>query len=177
MANAVSRAVIEVLLDRVNQGAGTISPEGELVYSNQRLAAILGKPRAQLVGSPLPEAIAEADRDTLAAALAAGRDSAAQCQLSLPRNHGMGPLQAVFTFAPLGHGQASCLVTDVGPANLLRSLSQEVRTMLGTVRSSLEVLKRSALEPDAQRALEALERQSAKVLELLEEQRRVTPKE
>jgi len=177
MANAVSRAVIEVLLDRIQQGAGTISPEGELVYSNQRLAAILGQPRAQLVGRPLAEIIAEADRDTVAAALAAGRDSAAQCQLALPRNHGMGPLQALFTFAPLGHGQASCMVTDVGPANMLRSLSQEVRNMVGTVRTSLEVLKRSALEPDAQRALEALERQTSKVLDLLEEQRRTTPRE
>ena len=177
MANGVSRAVIEVLLDRIHQGAGTISPDGELVYSNQRLAAILGKPRAQLVGRPLGEVIAESDRDTLAAALSAGRDSAAQCQLALPRNHGMGPLQAVFTFAPLGHGQASCLVTDVGPANMLRSLSQEVRSMLGTARTSLEVLKRSPLEPDGQRALEALERQTAKVLELLEEHRRTTPKE
>jgi PAS domain-containing protein len=177
MANAVSRAVIEVLLDRIGQGAGTISPEGELAYSNQRLAAILGKTRAELVGRPLAEVIAEADRDTLAAALSAGRDSAAQCQLALPRNHGLGPLQAVFTFAPLGHGQASCLVTDVGQANALRSLSHEVRNLLGTVRNSLHVLKRSTLEPDARRALEALERQSGKVLELLEEQRRSSPKE
>lgn len=177
MANAVSRAVIEVLLDRISQGAGTISPEGQLIYSNQRLAAILGKTRAELVGTPLAEVIAEADRDALTAALSAGRDSAAQCQVALPRNHGLGPLHALFTFAPLGHGQASCLVTDVGHANALRSLSHEVRNLLGTVRSSLQVLRRSTLEPDAQRALEALERQSGKVLELLEEQRRASPKE
>ena len=177
MPSGVSRAVIEVLMDRLHQGAGTISPQGELLYSNQRLAAMVGRPRAQIVGRPFTEVVAESDRDTLAAALSAGRDSAAQCQLALPRNHGMGPLQAVFTFAPLGHGQASCLVTDVGPANMLRSLSNEVRNMLGTVRTSLEVLKRSPLEPDGQRALEALERQTARVLELLEEQRRITPKE
>lgn len=170
MPNGVSRAVIEVLLDRLHQGAGTISPQGELLYSNQRLAAMVGRPRAQIVGRPFTEVVAEADRDTLAAALSAGRDSAAQCQLALPRNHGMGPLQAVFTFAPLGHGQASCLVTDVGPANMLRSLTHEVRNMI-------EVLKRSAAEPGGQHAREALERQTAKVLELLEEQRRLTPKE
>lgn len=177
MANAISRAVIEVLLDRISEGAGTISPGGELRYSNQRLAALLGKPRAQLIGRPLAEVFAEADRDTIAAALSAGRDGAAQCQVALPRNHGQGALPAVFTFAPLGHGQASCLVTDVGQANMLRSLSHEVRNMLGTVRTSLEVLKRATLDPDGQRALAALERQSAKVLELLEEQRRVSPKE
>jgi signal transduction histidine kinase len=177
MANAVSRAVIEILLDRINQGAGTISSEGELLYSNQRLATMIGKPRAQLVGKPFAEIVAEADRDTLAAALSAGRDGAAQCQLALPRNHGHGDLQAVFTFAPLGHGQASCLVTDVGPTSMLRALSHEVRNMLGTVRTSVEVLKRTALEPDARRSVEAIERQTGKVLELLEQLRRVSPKE
>ena len=177
MANAVSRAVIEVLLDRINQGAGTISPEGELLYSNQPLAAMIGKPRAQLVGLPLAEIVGEAERDRLAAALSAGRDSAARCTLALPRNHGNPALPAVFTFAPLGHGHASCLVTDVAQGNMLRSLSHEVRNMLGTVRTSLEVLKRSALDADGRRALEALERQSGKVLELLEELRRLNPKE
>jgi PAS domain-containing protein len=177
MPNGVSRAVIEVLLDRISQGAGTISPEGELLYMNQKLAAMVGKPRAQLVGRPFTEIVTEANRDALAAALSAGRDSAAQCQLVLPRNHGHGELHALFTFAPLGHGQASCLVTDAGEAKALRSLSHEVRNMLGTVRTSLEVLKRSGLDGNAQRALEAVERQSGKVLELLEELRRSNPKE
>ena len=177
MPNGISRAVIEVLLDRINQGAGTISPEGELLYSNQKLAAMVGKPRAQLVGRPFTEIVTEADREALAAALSAGRDSAAQCQLALPRNHGNGPLQAVFTFAPLGHGQASCLVTDIGQAAMLRSLSHEVRNMLGTVRTSLEVLKRSAVDENGSRALESIERQNGKVLELLEELRRSNPKE
>lgn len=177
MANGISRAVIEVLLDRISQGAGTISAEGELLYGNQRLAAMLGKPRAQLVGKPFAEIVAEAERDTLAAALSAGRDGTGQCQLALPRNHGQAELHAMFTFAPLGHGQASCLVTDVGQANLVRSLPHEVRNMLGTVRNSLEVLKRATLEPDAQRAVEAIDRQSARMLELLETLRRASPKE
>jgi len=68
MANAVSRAVIEVLLDRVLQGAATLSPEGGLTYGNQRLASMLGQSRAQLVGRPLSELVAEADRATTAAA-------------------------------------------------------------------------------------------------------------
>src|ERR671918_403611 len=172
MPNGVSRAVIEVLLDRISQGAGTISPEGELLYSNQKLAAMVGKPRAQLVGRPFTEIVTETDRDALAAALSAGRDSAAQCQLVLPRNHGQGELHALFTFAPLGHGQASCLVTDAGQGRMLRALAHEVRNMLGTVKSSVELLKRSTLDTDGQRALQPLERQSGKVLEVLEELRR-----
>jgi PAS domain S-box-containing protein len=115
MPNAVSRAVIEVLLDRVNQGVATVSPEGHLTYLNQRLATMLGRTRAQLIGKPLPELVAQADRDSLAAALATGRETAAQCRAALPRADG-GELQALLTFAPLGHGQASCLVTDQSSA-------------------------------------------------------------
>jgi len=177
MANGVSRAVIEVLLDRINQGAGTVSPEGQLTYANQRLASMLGLSRSQLVGKPLAEFVAEADRDTLADALATGRDTAAQCRLAMLRPNGAGELQALLTFAPLGHGQASCLVTDLDQGKNLGVLAHEVRNMLGAIRNSVELLKRSSLDPDGQRAVEAIERQTARILELMEDLRRVNPKE
>jgi len=106
MANGVSRAVIEVLLDRVDQGAATLSPAGNLTYANQRLATMLGKQRVQLV--------------------------------------------ALLTFAPLGHGQTSCLVTDLAQALPPAQLAQEVRSLLGAMRSSdhhaLEAIGRRFLE-------------------------------
>ena len=117
MPQGVSRAVIEVLLDRVSQGAGTLSPEGHLTYANQRLASMLGVNRAQLIGKPLVELVAEPEREALSSTLESARDTAAQCRLVLPRGNGAGPMQALLTFAPLGHGQLSCIVTDVGRAN------------------------------------------------------------
>ena len=111
MPQAVSRAVIEVLLDRVSQGAGAISPEGQLTYANQRLASLLGVNRGQLIGKPLVELAAPADREVLDATLATARDIAAQCRIALTRPNGQGDLQALLTFAPLGHGQLSCIVT------------------------------------------------------------------
>jgi PAS domain S-box-containing protein len=110
MPTAVSRAVIEVLLDRVSQGVATLSPEARITYMNQRLATMLGRERGQLVGKPLAELVAEADRPALEAALEAGRDNASQCRLAMLANGG-GELQMLLVFAPLGHGQASCLVT------------------------------------------------------------------
>src|SRR5262245_30326211 len=115
MATAVSRAILEVLLDRVQQGAAAVSPEATLSYLNQRLASMLGRSRAELVGRPLTEVVAEADRDAVVAALEAGRDTAAQCRVVMPRANGGGNVRALLTFAPLGHGQASCLVTDLNP--------------------------------------------------------------
>jgi len=114
MPQGVSRAVIEVLLDRVSQGAGTLSPEGQLTYANQRLASMLGVNRAQLIGKPLVELVAEPEREALASTLESARDTAAQCRLVLPRSNGAGPMQALLTFAPLNHGQLSCIVTDIG---------------------------------------------------------------
>ena len=115
MATAISRAILEVLLDRVQQGAAALSPEAKLTYLNQRLASMLGRSRAELVGKPLAELVAEADRETLENALAAAHDTASQCRIAMTRAKGGGELQALLTFAPLGHGQASCLVTDLNP--------------------------------------------------------------
>lgn len=115
MPTPVSRAVIEVLLDRVNQGAVTLSPEGEVTYANQRFASMLSRSRGELVGKRLAELVAEPERETLADALATSRDGAAQCRVTMPRPNGGGALAALLTFAPLGHGQTSCLVTDLTP--------------------------------------------------------------
>ena len=117
MPQGVSRAVIEVLLDRVSQGAGTLSPEGHLTYANQRLATMLGVNRAQLIGKPLVELAADADREVLSSTLESARDTAAQCCIGLARPNGAGPLQALLTFAPLGHGQLSCIVTKSGESD------------------------------------------------------------
>jgi PAS domain S-box-containing protein len=177
MASGVSRAVIEVLLDRINQGAGTLSSEGQLTYANQRLASMLGQSRTQLVGKALAELVNEAHRDTLAAALAEGRDTAAQCRLAMTRLNGSSELHALLTFAPLGHGQASFLVTDLAQGKSLGVLAHEVRNMLGAIRDSVELLKRSSLDADAQRGVDAIERQTGRILELMEDLRRVNPKE
>jgi len=117
MPQGVSRAVIEVLLDRVSQGAGTLSPEGHLTYANQRLASMLGVNRAQLIGKPLVELVAESGRETLSSTLESARDTAAQCCIGLARPNGAGPLQALLTFAPLGHGQLSCIVTKAAESD------------------------------------------------------------
>jgi len=177
MATGVSRAVIEVLLDRVHQGAATLSPEGILAYANQRLASMLGQSRAELVGKAFADLVAEHDRETFANALATGRDGASQCCLAMPRakaanGHNGGPngggeLQALVTFAPLGHGQMSCLVTDLTQGKGAGTLAHEVRNMLGTMRNSVELLRRSSLDADAQRAVESIERHSGRILDLL----------
>ena len=113
MPQGVSRAVIEVLLDRVSQGAGTLSPEGHLTYANQRLASMLGVNRAQLIGKPLVELVAEPEREALSSTLESARDTAAQCRLVLPRSNGAGADAGAAHLRPARPRPASCIVTEV----------------------------------------------------------------
>jgi nitrogen-specific signal transduction histidine kinase len=167
MPASVSRAVIEVILDRVSQGAATLSPEGGLSYANQRLATMLGCTRAQLLGKPLQALVALGEREKLAQALTTSCDTAAQCRVAMPRANGGGEVQALLTLAPLGHGQVSCVITDLSQPKNGGTLAHEMRNMLETLRDSVELLRRSGLDADAQRALAAIEQQGARILELL----------
>jgi PAS domain S-box-containing protein len=177
MAMAVSRAVIEVLLDRASQGVATLSPEGLVVYANQRLASMLGVSRGGLIGKRLADLVAETDRAALEEAVSVGHDGAAQCRAVLPRANGGGQMAALLTFAPLGHGQSSCLVTDLSQGRNVGVLAHEVRNMLGAIRNSVELMRRTALDADAQRAADVIERQANRVLALMEDLRRLNPKE
>jgi hypothetical protein len=49
--------------------------------------------------------------------------------------------------------------------------------MLGAIRNSVELMRRTALDADAQRAADLIERQSNRVLALMEDLRRLNPKE
>jgi signal transduction histidine kinase len=67
-------------------------------------------------------------------------------------------------------------VTDLSHGKQLGALAHEMRNMLSAIRNSVEVLKRSSLEADGQRALAAIERQTQRILELMEDLRRLNPK-
>jgi signal transduction histidine kinase len=176
MANAVSRSVLEVLLDRVQQGVAAVTADGRIAYVNQRFASLLGAGRAALVGRPLVELAAEPARAALSDALSAGHDTASQCRVAMPRP-GQGELQAFITFAPLGHGQVSCMVTDVGQVKNGGAMAHELRTLLTAMRDSTDRLKRAGLDADGRHALEAIERQGDRILDLAEDLRRVNPRE
>ena len=67
------------------------------------------------------------------------------------------PLQARH---PLRPGQGD-------PGDAQGVLAHEVRNMLGAMRDSVELLKRASLDADGQRALEAIERLSGRILQLI----------
>ncbi|MGQ0544021.1 MAG: PAS domain-containing protein [Betaproteobacteria bacterium] len=105
-------AAAEMLLDRVAQGVLTVSWDGKVTYANGRIAAMAGVQRPSLLAAPFSELVPPAERERLGVALGAGRESLTHQRFSLLRADA-SELPVLMTFAPLAHGQASCLVTDL----------------------------------------------------------------
>jgi PAS domain S-box-containing protein len=186
-----ARDPYQVLADRIQQGAFTLSPRGRIVYANARLVRLLGVPAERLLGAPIESYVLPDDRAALAAMLAGqnGRKNAsgAQAEVRVQRASGE-PAQVLLSAAALADGQSLWLVTDLSEARrhqasdertrkFLGMLAHEFRNMLNGMRLSAELLKR---EPDAAeraKALDSLERQMQRMLEVVEDLRTINPRD
>lgn len=174
----------EVLLDRVTQGVLTLSADGRVTYANRSIAAMAGVPRASLLGVPFLELAAEAERARLGTALGAGRETLMQQRFALPRIDG-SELPVLMSFAPLSHGQASCLVTDLTDqkrrsesaertSRFLATLAQELRSALRPMQLSLDALAQAqSLDEDARRLIAAVRHEAGRMLALVEDLRTI----
>ncbi|HEY1075495.1 MAG TPA: ATP-binding protein [Fontimonas sp.] len=107
-----------MLIEQMQQGAATLSPDGVIAYCNPRLAELLGIPGLHLGGSRLEQHVAAADRPWLAALLRDGQRGTAQGETHLERTDGV-PVPVYLTVSALesGAGAPLCvLVTDLTDA-------------------------------------------------------------
>jgi PAS domain S-box-containing protein len=77
-----------LLIERMSQGAATLSVDGTVVYANRRLAELLGAGLSGLLGVSLGDFLAEADRPALADLLTRGLSGDAELELILERSDG-----------------------------------------------------------------------------------------
>jgi PAS domain S-box-containing protein len=139
------------LVERMQQGAVTVSGQGVILYANQKFADMLGIPLAQLYTAPLEAYAGLADRARLSSfLLLATRNS--QLELSLSRRDGAS-LPVRVSLATYADGYATLLVTDLRPMQW-PSITVDALDM---IRDSLEKLNQSALGRDGA-AREALDR-------------------
>jgi PAS domain S-box-containing protein len=175
----------QVLADRIQQGALTLSARGRIVYANARLVRLLGVPAERLLGTAFESYIAEADRPAVAS-LAAGKNGT-QAEVRLQRA-GQGTVQALLSVARLADGQSLWLVTDLTEAKrhqasdertrrFLGMLAHEFRNMLNGMRLSLELLKRDERPAERAKAIESIERQMQRMLQVVEDLRTINPRE
>jgi PAS domain S-box-containing protein len=183
-----AQTLYQAAVDRMQQGAVMLSPEHRIVYSNDRFAAMAGVPRERVLGSDLLKYLAEPDRATFSAALAACQGKASQSAVRIARANGSAMSVAATLFS-MNDGRCMCLFADTTKQRrhfeadernrkFLGMLAHEFRNMLGPIRNSVELLKLARLEdPQLVRAVESIERQSNRMLQLVEDLRTVNPKE
>ncbi len=183
-----AQALYQAAVDRMLQGAVMLSPEHRIVYSNDRFAAMAGVPRERVLGSDLLKYLAEPDRVTFSAALADCQGKASQTAVRIARANGSA-MNVAATLFSMNDGRCMCLFTDTTEQRrhfeadernrkFLGMLAHEFRNMLGPIRNSVELLKLAQLEePQLARAVESIERQSNRMLQLVEDLRTINPRE
>ncbi len=105
-----------ILIEAINEGAGILAPDGDILYGNQQLAEILGPPLERLVGTCICDYVEAADRELLMALLEQGRQGASKGEVSL-RNRYSVIVPAYLSFKSFNLAEvpgAVCLVvTDL----------------------------------------------------------------
>ena len=186
-----ARDPYQVLADRIQQGALTLSPQRRIVYANSRLVRMLGVPAEHLLGTLFESYVIAPDRAVLAAALAPrgdnGNGNGTQAEVRLRRASGEW-LQVLVSVAPLADGQTMCLATDLTESKrhsaadertrkFLGMLAHEFRNMLNGMRLSVELLKREERSEERAKAIDSLERQMHRMLQVVEDLRTINPKD
>ena len=132
LANAYQR--YRQLVERMQQGAVTATPGGQVLFSNQRFADMLGVPLAQLYTAPLESYVSIGDRARLSSFLmVSARDSRVEVEL-IRRDGTTIPVR--FSVASFADGYATVLITDMRPLQW-PTLAVDA---LDSIRSSLEKL-------------------------------------
>jgi PAS domain S-box-containing protein len=180
-----AKSPYRALVERMRQGAVTVGRDGVIVYANERFAAMVALPHGRILGGRLADLVSESDRETLQAILSA-RDNA-QGELKLRAANGERPATQVSMTSMDGHKlllfadlteQKRHQASDERTRKFLGMLAHEFRNILGPINNSVLLLKRAeALDADGKKAVDIIERQAGRLLGLVEDLRRINPKE
>jgi PAS domain S-box-containing protein len=78
-----------ILIEAMNEGAGILALDGDILYANQKLSEILGAPLERLVGTRISDYVEDADRELLMALLSLGRQGGSKGEVSLRNRCGV----------------------------------------------------------------------------------------
>ena len=136
LANAYQR--YRQVVERMQQGAITVTPEGSILYANQQFSQLLGIPLAQLYTEPLGAYAGIGDRARLGTFLM-GSARNARLEIELHRRDGTG-IPVRLSLATFTDGFATLLVTDLRPMQW-PSIALDA---LDSIRDALEKLNAAA---------------------------------
>jgi PAS domain S-box-containing protein len=177
----------QAAVDRMQQGVVIVGAQGEISYANQRMRALLGMTRERLNGSLLKLAHAS-DEPRLAALIASRQAASSQAEVRLRRADNEY-VTTLITVSAVADSQKMCLVSDLSlqkrheaaderTRKFLGMMAHEFRNILAPIRSAVEMLKRNdKLDEECARMVEIVDRQSARMVALVDDLRRINPKE
>ncbi|HEX2200025.1 MAG TPA: PAS domain S-box protein [Burkholderiales bacterium] len=178
----------QAAVERMQQGVIILGPQGEIAYANQRMATLLGMHRERLIGVSLRKLAVNGDHASVQSLLNAHEGASAQAELRLRRSDGQA-VTALITVTAMADGQKMCLVSDLGlqrrheaaderTRKFLGMMAHEFRNILGPVRHSVDYLKRvESLDPECRKMVDIVDRQTTRLLALVEDLRTINPKE
>jgi PAS domain S-box-containing protein len=178
----------QAAVERMQQGVIIVGSRGEIAYANQRMGAMLAMGKERLASMSLHKLVLTADHAALEPLLEARNGGNAQAQVRLRRSDGE-LVAALITISAMADGQKMCLVSDLSlqkrheatderTRKFLAMMAHEFRNMLGPVRHSVDYLKRvDSLDPECRKMVDIVDRQTHRLLTLVEDLRRVNPKD
>lgn len=136
LANAYQR--YRQVVERMQQGAVTATPGGQILFANQRFADMIGAPLAQLYTAPLETYVRVSDRARVSQfIMLSARDSRVEVELTR-RDGSTIPVQ--IEVASFADGYATLLVTDLRPSQW----PSFAREALQSICASLDKLEQPA---------------------------------
>jgi len=180
----------QAAVDRMQQGVVIVDAQGNITYANQRMASLLGTPRERLPGTSLRKLARNGDDASLAALLNAnaGLASSAQAEVRLRRADNEY-VTTLMTVTAIADSQKMCLVSDLSlqkrheatderTRKFLAMMAHEFRNILGPIRNAVELMKRREdLDEECAKMVGVVDRQSARLVALVEDLRSINPRE
>lgn len=174
----------KVMVDRMQQGAVTVSPDADALYANDRFIAMVGIPRERLLGERLESFFLPGDHEALRRILEQAKAGGGQGEINIRRADGSA-LPVLMTGAPVDNaGAVTLMLTDlteqrrhreIEKANrrkdeFLAVLAHELRNPLAPIRNAVQVLHwMPELASPVRQAVDIIARQSATLARLIDD--------
>ena len=178
MLLAEAQRPYRALVDRMQEGAATVSGDGTLLYANERFAAMVGVARDALLGRRLRAVLGTPAIDALLMA-----DAPSPIEFPLLRSDGTLLPVRVAVERVDGIDAMTLIVEDLTERerhrviqerarrndHFLAVLAHELRNPLGSIRNAAAILERSSLAGTERGALGVIERQSETLVRLVDD--------
>jgi len=167
------------LVDRMHEGAVTVSIDGHVLYANDRFAAMVGKTREDVLGQSLGTVLGTDAVDDMvrsgarqAAELTILHADGGRMRVGISAERMQGVDAVTLVLRDLTERDRHVEMQERAQRNdrFLAVLAHELRNPLGAVRNAVEILHRSGALVDSQRfALDVIGRQSETLVRLVDD--------